>query len=236
MSSLTALPAEAQFDKVPCSFPMPQQLLAEYQLGRFLGAGAFTEVYEATNKMSGRQYAIKFLPKDDFDPSLQYSFESETAPHLSHPHIVRYFSSFDVPPGGTPPALAIVMELFGHRLRTYMDTFGLPTFETALQWTRQLASALIYLQARGIRHGDVRPSNVHVDGSIAKLVDLGMARHVGREGEDPLDVLGEDVRGLARVFIEMLVGRVAKDGEFDTSHIEGLRLLDKQGMKIPTGA
>ncbi|KAJ3186530.1 hypothetical protein HDU85_007350 [Gaertneriomyces sp. JEL0708] len=221
----SSLPTEARFDNVKCSFTLPKELATKYELSRFLGAGAFTEVFQGRDRQTGKEYAIKFLPKDDFDPSLPYSFEAETAPHLNHPHIIRYFDSFDTPQGATPAALCIVMELFGHRIRDYMDTYGSPSTEQALQWTKQLASALAYLHGRGIRHGDVRPSNIHVDGSIAKLVDLGFARHVGGQGEDPQQVLEEDVQGLGRVLLEMLIGRVTKDGEFDKTHIEGLRRL-----------
>ncbi|KAI8820715.1 kinase-like domain-containing protein [Fimicolochytrium jonesii] len=229
----TPLPEETKFSKVACSFALPKEIERDYRVGRFLGAGAFTEVFEVVQKDTGEKFALKFLPKDDIDPNLQYSFEAESAPHLSHPHLINYIQSYETPVSPTsPPALAILMELFGHRLRYFTAQFGQPTVSQAIEWAAQLASALAYLHAAGICHGDVRPANVHVDGRTAKLMDLGTAHHVGSRGEQGVEALDEDVRALARVVLEMVVGRTAEDGKFDASHVEGLRLLGERDVPI----
>ncbi|KAI9091173.1 kinase-like domain-containing protein [Phlyctochytrium arcticum] len=228
--STDPLPVERQFSRLPCSFAISNEFKKEYTLGRFLGAGAFTEVYEAVHKLTNQTYAVKFLPKDDIDPVLPYSFESETAPNLSHPHLLSYMKSFDAPPtDSSPPAFILIMEYFGHRLRTYTETYGLPSIRTSLLWIRQLTSALAYLHSKGIRHGDIRPSNIHVDGDEAKLMDLGMACHVGDEGEVEREALEEDVRSLGRVCLEILGGRTAAMGMFDGSTGEGLARMDARG-------
>src|SRR5205814_10139685 len=79
----------------------------------------------------------------------------------------------------------------GDNLRTLLDRRGrLPVIE-ALHYMLQVATGLAHASARGVVHRDVKPSNVIITPTgRAKLVDMGLARTVERNGNAELTQSG----------------------------------------------
>ena len=132
------------------------------------------EVYRAHDNRLGRDVAIKILPEHlSTDPSAKARFEREARAisGLNHPNICAVY---DV---GSQDAIGyMVMELIeGHTLAERLMKGALP-LEQSLRIGREMADALDQAHKRGIIHRDVKPGNIILTKSGAKLLDFGLAR------------------------------------------------------------
>ena len=154
-----------------------------------------------------------------FDRFLQ---EYEMIADLDHPNIVRIFDL-----GVSDDHAHIAMEFVpGGDLRQRIDHGILES--GAVEYMRQIASALSKLHSFGILHRDLKPGNIMVrgDGSLA-LIDFGLAKRMRLEQEitGQGEIFGtpyymspeqghaeevderSDIYSLGVIFYEMLMGR-----------------------------
>ena len=145
-----------------------------------LYAGDLASVYLAEDETSGEKIALKVLrhvPDKGggrlFDRFLQ---EYEVIARVAHPNVVRIFDL-----GVADDHAYLAME--------YLDAGSLAErlnaplgVAQALQYTRQIASALGAIHAAGILHRDLKPGNImfREDGSLA-LIDFGLAKQMRLE-------------------------------------------------------
>ncbi len=140
-----------------------------------LGAGGMGSVYRCHNRSAKRILAaVKVLDTGlKKHPSIRARFvrEGELLFSLDHPHIVKVRN---IRMDADPPYLEMEF-VEGESLESRLERGAVPQIELVALAT-QLADALVYLHARGIRHRDVKPSNILIqkDGR-AKLVDFGIA-------------------------------------------------------------
>jgi eukaryotic-like serine/threonine-protein kinase len=123
---------------------------------------------------SSRPLAIKILTQHvSTTPELKGRFEREAQmlASLNHPHIC---SVFDV--GQHEGTNYLVMELLdGKTLAERLEKGPLPLDE-ALRIAIEIADALDKAHRQGVIHRDVKPSNVMLTKSGAKLLDFGLAK------------------------------------------------------------
>jgi Tol biopolymer transport system component len=145
-----------------------------YEILAALGAGGMGEVYRAHDTRLGRDVAIKVLsPHLAATPEVRARFEREarTISQLNHPHICTLF---DVGREGGVDYL--VMELVeGETLAHRLEKGPLPVAEVLALGT-QIADALDRAHRAGVVHRDLKPGNVMLTKSGAKLMDFGLAR------------------------------------------------------------
>ena len=148
--------------------------LGPYKIVAPLGAGGMGEVYRAHDTRLGRDVAIKVLsPHLAATPEVRARFEREarTISQLNHPHICTLF---DV--GREGETHYLVMELLeGETLAHRLEKGTLPTAEV-LRLGAQIADALDRAHRAGVVHRDLKPGNVMLTKSGAKLMDFGLAR------------------------------------------------------------
>lgn len=148
-----------------------------YELIERVGQGSFATVYRARDKELGREVAVKQIHEQYLQqPELtaRYWHEAQLLASLQHPNIVTFFD-IDRERGW------LIMELMQGNLsdRIKQEPLDLTSVRTALAHTLR---ALKYLHARGIVHGDVKPSNLMVDArKRIKIGDFGLARRVSDE-------------------------------------------------------
>lgn len=153
--------------------------VADYDLGREIGRGGMSVVYEARDRRTGQEVALKLLTLPptltaaDAD-SLVARFEREarTMARLSHPNIIAIHEI-----GASQGQNFLAMEyLHGQTLRERLGRSKL-TFREAFTVLTQIAGAVDAVHAAGIVHRDIKPLNVMLlpDGT-AKLLDFGIAR------------------------------------------------------------
>jgi eukaryotic-like serine/threonine-protein kinase len=155
----------------------PGTRLGPYEVSGLLGTGGMGEVYTARDTRLERTVAIKVLPPDvSADPGRRARFEREakTVAALSHAHICPLF---DV--GDHEGAMFLVMEhLHGQTLAERLEKGPLP-LEQALTIAAEIAEALSAAHGQGVVHRDLKPGNVMLTSSGAKLLDFGLAKAAG---------------------------------------------------------
>jgi len=148
--------------------------LSHYRIVENIGAGGMGEVYRAHDARLGRDVAIKVLPPHlSATPEVRARFEREarTISQLNHPHICTLH---DV--GHQDGVDYLVMELVeGETLAQRLEKGPLSTSEV-LRLGAQIADALDRAHRDGVVHRDLKPGNVMLTKSGAKLMDFGLAR------------------------------------------------------------
>src|SRR5262245_44922461 len=145
-----------------------------YEIQSPLGAGGMGEVYKARDTRLDRTVAIKILPDTlSGDPQFRDRFEREarTISQLDHAHICALY---DV--GQERGTSFLVMQyLEGETLAARLEHGALPVSE-ALKIAIQIAGALDKAHRAGVVHRDLKPGNVMLTKSGAKLLDFGLAK------------------------------------------------------------
>ncbi len=145
-----------------------------YEIVAPLGAGGMGEVYKARDTRLERAVAIKVLPEHlSLTPDLRARFdrEAKAVSSLNHPNICTLF---DV--GHQDGVDYLVMEhLEGETLAQRLERGPLPAAE-ALRVASEIADALDKAHRQGLVHRDLKPGNVMLTKSGAKLLDFGLAR------------------------------------------------------------
>ncbi len=158
----------------------PGTRLGPYEIVAPLGAGGMGEVYHARDTRLGRDVAVKVLPQHlSSNPEIRARFdrEAKTISSLNHPHICTLH---DVGREGDTDFL--VMELIeGKTLAARLMKGALPLADV-LKLGAQIADALDRAHRAGVIHRDLKPGNVMLTKSGAKLMDFGLARATGMAG------------------------------------------------------
>src|SRR5467141_5110046 len=148
--------------------------LGPYEILAPLGAGGMGEVHRARDTRLDRTVAIKILPPHlSEDPILRQRFEREAKAisSLNHPHICVLH---DI--GNQDGIQFLVMECVeGETLAKRLEKGPLP-LEQMLKYGTQIADALDKAHRTGVVHRDLKPGNVILTGSGAKLLDFGLAK------------------------------------------------------------
>ncbi len=157
-------------------------MLGHYRIMEKVGAGGMGEVYRARDQRLQRDVALKILPAGTLaDKTARQRFhkEAQALSRLNHPNIAT-IHDFDTQNGVD----FLVMEyLEGETLAARLERGPLPT-EDLLRIAIQVADALDQAHRQGIEHRDIKPGNVMLTKSGAKLLDFGLAR-TAPEPSDP---------------------------------------------------
>jgi Tol biopolymer transport system component len=152
----------------------PNQRLGPYEILAAVGAGGMGEVYRARDTRLDRTVAIKVLPAHLADkPELRERFdrEAKTIASLNHPHICTLY---DI--GHQDGTDYLVLEyLEGETLAERLKKGPLP-LDQVLRYAIEISDALDKAHRKGITHRDLKPGNILLTKSGAKLLDFGLAK------------------------------------------------------------
>jgi len=222
------------------------QRLGPYEILAPLGAGGMGEVWRAHDTRLDRGVAIKVLPAElaqNAQLRARFEREAKTISQLNHPHICTLY---DVGDG------YLVMELLdGETLADRIARGPLPIGDV-LRFGVQVAEALDRAHSAGVVHRDLKPGNIMITRSGAKLLDFGLAKSgsalsaghddatvqkaLTQEGTivgtfqymSPEQLEGAeidhrtDIFALGAVLYEMVTGRRAFEGKNKTSLIAAI--------------
>jgi Tol biopolymer transport system component len=148
-----------------------------YEILAAAGAGGMGEVYKARDTRLDRTVAVKVLPPHLTEqPEVRQRFEREARAlsGLSHPHICTLH---DI--GEQDGVHYLVMEyLEGETLAQRLEKGALP-LQQLLRVAAQVADALDKAHRQGVVHRDLKPGNIMLTKSGAKLLDFGLAKSTG---------------------------------------------------------
>ncbi len=157
---------------------LPRQI-GRYLVSRELGKGAMGRVLLCHDPVLDRDVAIKHLrtdlplPPEQLAPLVErMRQEARASARVSHPHLVAlYDMGEDVSAG-----LFLVFEYVqGSTLKQRLAD-GRLTPDQAARLARELGSALHFAHQAGVVHRDVKPENVMLSPTGAKVADFGIAR------------------------------------------------------------
>ena len=148
--------------------------LGPYQIQVLLGSGGMGDVYRARDTRLNRIVAIKVLPRHLLERSdLRQRFEREARAiaSLDHPHICALY---DIGHEGTTDFL-VMQYLDGETLSQRLRKGPLPTAEV-MRYAIEIAGALEQAHRKGVVHRDLKPGNIMLTETGAKLLDFGLAK------------------------------------------------------------
>ncbi len=219
--------------------------LGPYEILAPIGSGGMGEVWKARDSRLDRSVAIKVLPAElaeNEQLKLRFEREARTISQLNHPNICTLH---DVGDG------YIVMELLeGESLADRLGKGPLP-IEQVFRYGIEIAEALDRAHRAGVVHRDLKPGNIMITKSGAKLLDFGLAKSIVAERNPdavtvhkPLTQEGtivgtfqymapeqfagveadarSDIFALGAVLYEMATGRRAFEGKTRTSLIAAI--------------
>lgn len=132
------------------------------------------EVYRAKDTRLDRTVAIKVLPAHvagDGERRQRFEREARAVSSLNHPHICTLH---DI--GRQDGIDYLVMEHLEGKTLTQSLAKGPLPLEQALRYGVQIADALDQAHRQGVFHRDLKPGNVMLIKSGAKLLDFGLAK------------------------------------------------------------
>jgi dipeptidyl aminopeptidase/acylaminoacyl peptidase len=148
--------------------------LGPYEIVAPLGAGGMGEVYRAHDTRLGRDVAIKVLSSRlaaTPDARARFEREARAISRLNNPHICTLH---DI--GHQDGTDYLVMELLeGETLAHRLKKGPLPVAEVLTLGT-EMAEALDVAHRHAVVHRDLKPGNIMLTKSGAKLMDFGLAR------------------------------------------------------------
>lgn len=152
----------------------PGTHLGPYEIAEPLGSGGMGEVYRATDTRLGRTVAIKILPSHLSEkPHVRQRFEREARAisSLQHPNICTLY---DI--GHQDRTDFLVMEyLEGETLARRLAKGPLPP-EQVLKCGIEICEGLEKAHHTGVMHRDLKPGNIMLTKTGAKLLDFGLAK------------------------------------------------------------
>jgi hypothetical protein len=148
--------------------------IGDWRLHRRVGIGGMGSVFEARHRRTGRRAAIKvLLPRLGREPEFTARFvhEAQALGRISHPNVVHAFDA-----GRSGDLYFIAMEFVdGEDLQRLLERERCLSPVRSAEIALDVARALEAIEAAGLIHRDVKPSNILIDASGAvKLADLGL--------------------------------------------------------------
>ena len=148
--------------------------LGPYEILSGIGSGGMGEVYRAKDTRLDRIVAIKVLPPhlaDRAELRERFEREAKAISSLNHPHICTLY---DV--GHQDGIDYLVMEYVeGETLAARLRKGPLP-LDQLLRYAIGIANALDKADRKGVTHRDLKPGNIMLTKSGAKLLDFGLAK------------------------------------------------------------
>jgi tRNA A-37 threonylcarbamoyl transferase component Bud32 len=158
---------------------MAGERLGHYEIIDLIGEGGMARVWRAVDLTLDREVALKEprfgegVSAEEIDSLwLRFEREAKAQAALSHnPHVVVVYAIEEI-----EGRRFIAMELVHGETLGARSTRGPVPIDEALRITRHLLSALEEAHAHGIVHRDIKPDNVFLTVTGAKLADFGIAR------------------------------------------------------------
>lgn len=175
----------------------------KYKIEKVLGQGGFGITYLAIQELLDRKVCIKefffkeYCERDEATSQVslgtttnrelverfmeKFIKEARTISTLNHPHIIRIYDIFKE----NNTAYYVMEYLEGESLAELVKQRGALPEDMAVDYIKQVASALDFVHQHSINHLDVKPANVMVrkEDNQAVLIDFGLSKQYDASGE-----------------------------------------------------
>src|SRR6516165_850776 len=148
--------------------------LGPYEIVAPVGAGGMGEVYRARDTRLDRTVAVKILPEhlsDSAEARQRFDREARAISSLNHPNICALY---DV--GHQNGSDYLVMEFLDGETLAQRLAKGPLSPEQVLKYGIEICAGLEQAHKSGVVHRDLKPGNIMLTKSGAKLMDFGLAK------------------------------------------------------------
>lgn len=144
-----------------------------YEQERFLGHGAYGEVWVAVNRNSGRNVAIKFYTRRG---GLDWASLAREVEKLRYLFSDRYVVQLIEVGWESDPPYYVMEYMENGSLEDLLRSGPIPVHD-AVSYFREIAVALVHAHDKGILHCDLKPGNILLDHERRpRLADFGQSR------------------------------------------------------------
>ena len=150
-------------------------LTTNYTIGRILGKGNKGTVRSGTNKITGKEIAIKLAPSLEYESKVCYSLKGGHGITS-----IEWYGKYD------EECDALVMDLLGHNLEDLFNVYNRKfSLMTVLMLADQLITRIQYVHFKKYIHRSIKPENLAIglekDRNTIFMIDFGSAKRY----EDP---------------------------------------------------
>jgi eukaryotic-like serine/threonine-protein kinase len=153
-----------------------------FVLRECVGVGGMSQVWRAEDLVLDRPVALKVLNAALIaDPDLHAATwtEARAAARLTHPNVTQIYDYGHTRlPDGTALTYLVMEFVEGHTLAERLRSGPLP-WQAAVSVCAQVATGLAAAHRIGVVHRDIKPGNVMLTATGAKVLDFGIAALVG---------------------------------------------------------
>ena len=164
-------------------FTLPQRhnklftTIYEFNFCKKIGSGAFSKVYEAVHKLSGKKYAIKKIDLNLISYVDHKNIEKEIETHkkMNHKHIIKLYDFLM-----ERKIVYLILEYCkGGNVFKYLNKhMNLSEIEVKRIF-KQTCEGIAYMHSKNYIHRDLKPENLLIDDiNNIKICDLGWACHL----------------------------------------------------------
>ena len=174
----------------------------KYKIEKVLGQGGFGITYLATQELLDRKVCIKeffykeYCERDEATSHVslgtqsnheiverfmnKFLKEARTISQLEHPHIIRIHDIFKE----NNTAYYVMEYIEGESLNDKVNQSGAMPESEAVEYIKQVASALDFIHHQSINHLDVKPANIMIRklDNKAVLIDFGLSKQYDAQG------------------------------------------------------
>ncbi|HKP55178.1 MAG TPA: serine/threonine-protein kinase [Polyangiales bacterium] len=172
------------------TLPQPGEVIAgKYRIDHSLGTGGMGAVFQATHRVTGKRFAVKWLLPEvsgQGDAAQRFIREAQVAGRFEHPHVVEVYDL-----GNDGGSFYMVMELLeGESLAERVTRTGPMTVADTCRLLIPVMHGVAEAHAAGIVHRDLKPANIFVCHATkqrrecAKVLDFGISKISGLPGGD----------------------------------------------------
>lgn len=171
------MPSLAAAEAAPTLDVITRPITDDYELGTELGSGAFAVVRRGKCRRTGKEVAIKVVPKSR---QSEESIRNECA-ILQRVSLHRCIASLESVYEEKDRFLIVMEMVTGGELFDQLCEHGAYSEPEAAKLLREVGGAIALLHAQGLCHADIKPENMLLtsDGHI-KLVDFGLSCEISR--------------------------------------------------------
>ena len=160
----------------------------DFEIIKKLGEGAYGKVFKVISKLNNKVYAMKvsdldkiFVEKSERDKELALN-ESKYLTALSHPHIIKYYTSFQIKNKNNPNSDGLLYLIIENAENGDLESFVEANKELGRHipedelWNifLQCMQGLAYIHSMNVIHRDIKLGNILMDNNMTiKLGDFG---------------------------------------------------------------